>query len=147
VILTKVDGDSRVVRRCRCGTSRVKPIKFLGVEKTDAWSLSMIGPSRILGMGVLLSLIEQAEQKLGWDKAEKLAKLMKRRENAQDTDSFFCQYFVRDLGCFMIMRLRDKKVVGVFVRFSCATSFTSNDEFLANNSLHIQPSPKTESPI
>jgi signal recognition particle subunit SRP54 len=81
VILTKVDGDSRGGAALSVRHITGKPIKFLGVgEKTDA--LEPFHPdriaSRILGMGDVLSLIEQAEQKLDKDKAEKLAKKLKK---------------------------------------------------------------------
>ncbi|NRB38902.1 MAG: signal recognition particle protein [Pseudomonadales bacterium] len=77
VILTKTDADSRGGAALSVRTITGKPIKFMGVgEKTDA--LEPFHPdriaSRILGMGDVLSLIEQAEQKLDKKKAEKLAK-------------------------------------------------------------------------
>ena len=58
-----------------------KPIRFMGVgEKTDA--LEAFHPdrmaSRILGMGDVLSLIEEAEQKVDKDKAAKLAKKLSK---------------------------------------------------------------------
>src|SRR5450830_920499 len=58
-----------------------KPIKFIGMgEKSDA--LEPFHPeriaSRILGMGDVLSLIEQAEATLDKDKADKLAKKLKK---------------------------------------------------------------------
>ncbi|SDS83932.1 signal recognition particle subunit FFH/SRP54 (srp54) [Halopseudomonas xinjiangensis] len=81
VILTKVDGDARGGAALSVRHITGKPIKYLGVgEKTDA--LEVFHPdrvaSRILGMGDVLSLIEQAEQKLDKDKAEKLAKKLKK---------------------------------------------------------------------
>ncbi|MEJ6656275.1 MAG: signal recognition particle protein [Pseudomonas sp.] len=81
VILTKVDGDARGGAALSVRHITGKPIKFLGVgEKTDA--LEPFHPdriaSRILGMGDVLSLIEQAEQKLDKDKAEKLASKLKK---------------------------------------------------------------------
>ena len=81
VILTKVDGDARGGAALSVRHITGKPIKFLGVgEKTDA--LEVFHPdriaSRILGMGDVLSLIEQAESKLDKDKAEKLAKKLKK---------------------------------------------------------------------
>ena len=81
VILTKVDGDARGGAALSVRHITGKPIKFLGMgEKTDA--LEVFHPdrvaSRILGMGDVLSLIEQAEQKLDKDKAEKLAKKLKK---------------------------------------------------------------------
>lgn len=77
VILTKVDGDARGGAALSVRHITGKPIKFLGVgEKLDA--LEPFHPdrlaSRILGMGDVLSLIEEAEQKLDRSKAEKLAR-------------------------------------------------------------------------
>ncbi len=79
VILTKADGDARGGAALSIKEITGKPIKFLGVgEKTDA--LQPFHPeriaSRILGMGDVLSLIEEAELKLDKDKAEKMAKKM-----------------------------------------------------------------------
>ncbi|RGP54552.1 signal recognition particle protein [Pseudomonas abyssi] len=81
VILTKVDGDARGGAALSVRHITGKPIKFLGMgEKIDA--LEVFHPdrvaSRILGMGDVLSLIEQAEQKIDKDKAEKLAKKLKK---------------------------------------------------------------------
>jgi signal recognition particle subunit SRP54 len=81
VILTKADADSRGGAALSVRHITGKPIKFLGVgEKTTA--LDPFHPeriaSRILGMGDILSLIEDAEQKLDKDKAEKLAKKIKK---------------------------------------------------------------------
>lgn len=81
VILTKVDGDARGGAALSVRHITGKPIKFLGVgEKVDA--LEPFHPdrvaSRILGMGDVLSLIEQAEQKLDKAKAEKLANKLKK---------------------------------------------------------------------
>jgi signal recognition particle subunit SRP54 len=77
VILTKVDGDARGGAALSVKTITGKPIKFLGVgEKTDA--LEVFHPdriaSRILGMGDVLSLIEQAEQKVDKQQAARFAK-------------------------------------------------------------------------
>ena len=77
VILTKTDGDARGGAALSVRHITGKPIKFLGVgEKVDA--LEPFHPdrvaSRILGMGDVLSLIEEAERKIDKDKAEKLAK-------------------------------------------------------------------------
>jgi|TARA_B110000879_G_scaffold208208_1_gene293334 signal recognition particle subunit SRP54 len=77
VILTKVDGDARGGAALSVRHVTGKPIKFLGVgEKIDA--LEPFYPeriaSRILGMGDVMSLIEDVEQKVDRKKAEKLAK-------------------------------------------------------------------------
>ncbi|MBV1788966.1 signal recognition particle protein [Marinobacterium sp. D7] len=77
VILTKTDGDARGGAALSVRHITGKPIKFLGIgEKSDA--LEPFHPdrvaSRILGMGDVLSLIEEAERKIDKDKAEKFAK-------------------------------------------------------------------------
>lgn len=81
VVLTKSDADTRGGAALSVRSITGKPIKFLGMgEKTDA--LELFHPdriaSRILGMGDVLSLIEEAEQKLDKKKAEKLAKKIKK---------------------------------------------------------------------
>ncbi|MCV6604305.1 MAG: signal recognition particle protein Srp54, partial [Porticoccaceae bacterium] len=81
VILTKVDGDARGGAALSVRQVTGKPIKFLGVgEKTDA--LEPFHPdriaSRILGMGDVLSLIEEVEQKVDRKKAEKLVKKVQK---------------------------------------------------------------------
>ena len=77
VVLTKTDGDARGGAALSIRHVTGKPIKFLGVgEGMDA--LEPFHPdrvaSRILGMGDMLSLIEEVEQKVDQDKAEKLAR-------------------------------------------------------------------------
>ncbi|RRJ85248.1 signal recognition particle protein [Aestuariirhabdus litorea] len=81
VILTKADGDARGGAALSVRHITGKPIKFLGMgEKTDA--LEPFHPdriaSRILGMGDVLSLIEEAEQKLDKQKAETLARKIQK---------------------------------------------------------------------
>ncbi len=81
VVLTKADGDARGGAALSVRHVTGKPIKFLGVgEKTDA--LEPFYPdriaSRILGMGDMLSLIEDMERKVDKDKAEKLAKKVQK---------------------------------------------------------------------
>ena len=81
VVLTKVDGDARGGAALSVRAITGKPIKFLGMgEKSDA--LEPFHPdriaSRILGMGDVLSLIEQAEQTVDKAKAEKLTKKLKK---------------------------------------------------------------------
>ncbi len=77
VILTKADGDARGGAALSIRHITGKPIKFIGVgEKLDA--LEPFHPeriaSRILGMGDVMSLIEEVERKVDKEKAEKLAK-------------------------------------------------------------------------
>ncbi len=80
IILTKTDGDARGGAALSIRHITGKPIKFMGVgEKIEA--LEPFHPdriaSRILGMGDVLSLIEEVEQKVDQKQAEKLAKKVK----------------------------------------------------------------------
>lgn len=77
VVLTKIDGDARGGAALSIRQITGKPIKFLGVgEKSDA--LQPFHPermaSRILGMGDVLSLVEEVQRKVDHGKAEQLAK-------------------------------------------------------------------------
>ena len=77
IILTKMDGDARGGAALSIRTITGKPIKFIGVgEKIDM--LEPFHPdriaSRILGMGDVLSLIEQAQKTYDQKEAEKLQK-------------------------------------------------------------------------
>lgn len=81
VILTKVDGDARGGAALSVRHVTGKPIKFLGMgERSHA--LEPFHPdrlaSRILGMGDVLSLVEQVERSVDRDKAEKLAQKLKK---------------------------------------------------------------------
>ena len=79
VILTKTDGDARGGAALSVRHITGKPIKFLGVgEKIDA--LEPFHPdrivSRLLGMGDVLSLVEEISRKVDHKKAEKSVKKM-----------------------------------------------------------------------
>lgn len=81
VILTKTDGDARGGAALSVRQITGKPIKFIGTgEKTTA--LEPFYPdriaSRILGMGDVVSLVEEVEQKVDQDKAQKLARKIKK---------------------------------------------------------------------
>ena len=76
VVLTKTDGDARGGAALSVRYVTGKPIKFIGIsEKPDG--LDVFHPdriaSRILDMGDVLSLVEQVEQQVDQDKAQKLA--------------------------------------------------------------------------
>ena len=77
VVLTKADSDARGGAALSVKTITGQPIKFMGVSETvdglEAFHPDRLA-SRILGMGDILGLIEQAEQKLDKEKAEKVAK-------------------------------------------------------------------------
>jgi len=81
IILTKADGDAKGGAALSVREVTGKPIRFMGVgEKTDA--LETFHPdrmaSRILGMGDVLSLVEEIEGKVSRDKADKLQKKLKK---------------------------------------------------------------------
>lgn len=81
VILTKTDGDARGGAALSVKQITGQPIKFLGSgEKIDA--LEPFHPdriaSRILGMGDILTLIEEVERKADKQTSEKLAKKLKK---------------------------------------------------------------------
>ncbi|KDN09427.1 MAG: signal recognition particle protein [Gilliamella sp.] len=89
VILTKVDGDARGGAALSIRHITGKPIKFLGMgEKTDA--LEPFYPdriaSRILGMGDVLSLIEELQSNVDREKAEKIAKKLKKGDKFDFND-------------------------------------------------------------
>ena len=90
VILTKADGDARGGAALSVRHVTGKPILFLGTgEKTS--ELSPFHPdriaSRILGMGDMLSLIEEVEEKTDQEKAKKIARKLKKGKGF-DLDDF-----------------------------------------------------------
>ncbi len=101
VILTKVDGDARGGAALCVRYITGKPIKFLGMgEKTQA--LTPFYPdriaSRILGMGDVLSLIEDLEQEVDRKKATKLVEKV-RKGKGFDLNDFQQQLVqMRDMG-------------------------------------------------
>jgi signal recognition particle subunit SRP54 len=93
VILTKTDGDARGGAALSVRQITGKPIKFIGSgEKTDA--LQPFHPervaSRILGMGDVLSLVEDVQRHVDQEKAEKLARKIKKGKGF-DLDDFRSQ--------------------------------------------------------
>ncbi len=88
VILTKLDGDTRGGAALSVKAVTGRPIKFSGTgEKLD--DIEVFHPdrmaSRILGMGDVLTLIEEAEAKLDQKKAEELAeRMMKNKMDFND---------------------------------------------------------------
>ena len=93
VILTKLDGDTRGGAALSIRAVTGKPIKFAGTgEKLD--NLEAFHPdrmaSRILGMGDVLTLIEEAGAKLDQKKAEEAAR--KLQQNKFDLDDLLAQF-------------------------------------------------------
>ncbi len=81
IVLTKLDGDARGGAALSVRQVAGKPIKFAGVsEKPDG--LELFHPermaSRILGMGDVLSLVEEAQKRVNVEDAKKFAEKVKR---------------------------------------------------------------------
>ena len=95
VILTKLDGDTRGGAALSVKAVTGKPIKFAGTgEKLD--DIEVFHPdrmsSRILGMGDVLTLIEDAQNKLDEKKAEEMArKIMNDKLDFDDLNEQFNQ--------------------------------------------------------
>lgn len=81
VVLTKTDGDARGGAALSIRQVTGKPIKFLGIgeamEALEPFHPDRVA-SRILGMGDLLSLVEEVERKVDRKKSEKLVKKIKK---------------------------------------------------------------------
>jgi signal recognition particle subunit SRP54 len=106
VILTKADGDARGGAALSVRHITGKPIKFIGTgEKLDA--LEAFHPeriaSRILGMGDVLTLIEEVERKVDKDKAQKLAKKVQKGKGFDLQDFKEQLEQMRNMGGMMSM--------------------------------------------
>jgi signal recognition particle subunit SRP54 len=115
VVLTKMDGDARGGAALSIKQVTGQPVKFVGVgEKYDA--LEPFYPDRIaqriLGMGDVLSLIEEVQSKV--DQSEAEAQLEKLQKNQFTLDDFRRQLRqVKKLGSFSkIMKLLPDQLLG-----------------------------------
>src|SRR2546423_799030 len=115
VVLTKMDGDARGGAALSIKQVTGQPVKFVGVgEKYDA--LEPFYPDRIaqriLGMGDVLSLIEEVQSKVDQEEAE--AQLAKLQKNEFTLDDFRAQLRqVKKLGSFSkIMKLLPDQLLG-----------------------------------
>ena len=139
VILTKLDGDARGGAAISVKKVTGKPIKFVGTgEKLN--EIEEFHPdrmaSRILGMGDVLSIIEQAEEAFDKEEAEKLEKkLIKNKE--LDLNDYLAQLKqVKKMGSFSsILKMipgMNKLSVNVddkeFVRIEAIISSMTNEE-------------------
>ena len=81
IVLTKTDGDARGGAALSIREVTGKPIKFLGtgesVEALEAFHPDRVA-SRILGMGDVLTLVEEVERKVDRKQAEKIAAKLKK---------------------------------------------------------------------
>jgi signal recognition particle subunit SRP54 len=115
VVLTKMDGDARGGAALSIKQVIGQPVKFVGVgEKYDA--LEPFYPDRvaqrILGMGDVLSLIEEVQAKV--DQTEAAEQLKKLQQNEFTLDDFRAQLRqVKKLGSFSkIMKLLPDQLLG-----------------------------------
>jgi len=115
IVLTKMDGDARGGAALSIKQVTGQPVKFVGVgEKYDA--LEPFYPDRvaqrILGMGDVLSLIEQVQDKIDQEDAEaQLAKLQRNQFSLDDFRSQLRQ--VKKLGSFSkILKLLPDQLLG-----------------------------------
>lgn len=100
VILTKLDGDTRGGAALSVKAVTGKPIKFAGtgekLEDIEAFHPDRMA-SRILGMGDVLTLIEDAQDKMDQQKAEQMAqKIMSNKFDFNDLNDQFEQ--VKKMG-------------------------------------------------
>src|SRR2546427_4590531 len=115
VVLTKMDGDARGGAALSIKQVTGQPVKFVGVgEKYDA--LEPFYPDRvaqrILGMGDVLSVIEEVQSKVDQSEAEE--QLKKLQQNEFTLDDFRSQLRqVKKLGSFSkIMKLLPDQLLG-----------------------------------
>ena len=103
VVLTKLDGDTRGGAAISVKRVTGKPIKFIGTgeklnEFEDFHPDRMA--SRILGMGDVLSLIEQAEDQFDKEEAERLQKKLAKNKEF-DLDDYLAQLRqIKRMGSF-----------------------------------------------
>ncbi|VFP87755.1 Signal recognition particle protein [Candidatus Erwinia haradaeae] len=101
IVLTKVDSDTRGGAALSMCHITGQPIKFIGIgEKNEA--LEPFYPdriaSRILGMGDILSLIEDIENKVNREKAKKIASSFKKTNTFNLNDFLDHLQQLRDIG-------------------------------------------------
>ena len=93
IVLTKTDGDARGGAALAMHVVTGQPIKFIGTgEKIDAFEPFYPDriSARILGMGDILTLVEEAHHKVDHEKAKKLAKKFQKGK-AFDLEDFLVQ--------------------------------------------------------
>lgn len=119
VILTKLDGDTRGGAALSVRAVTGRPIKYAGIgEKLE--DIEIFHPdrmaSRILGMGDVLTLIEEAESKLDQKKAEQMAENLKK--NKFDMNDLLMQFEqIKNMGSIKSLLSKlpgvDKKIQDV----------------------------------
>ena len=139
VILTKLDGDMRGGAAISVKKVTGKPIKFIGTgEKLN--EIEEFHPdrmaSRILGMGDVLSIIEQAENAFDLEEAEKLEKKLRKNKELDLNDYLAQLKQVKKMGSFSsILKMipgMNKYNINVddkeFIRIEAIISSMTNEE-------------------
>lgn len=139
VVLTKLDGDTRGGAAISVKKVTGKPIKFAGTgEKLN--EIEEFHPermaSRILGMGDVLSIIEQAEEAFDAEEAEKLEKKLRKNKDLDLNDYLAQLKQVKKMGSFSsILKMipgMSKYSVNVddkeFIRIEAIISSMTNEE-------------------
>ena len=139
VILTKLDGDTRGGAAISVKKVTGKPIKFIGTgEKLN--EIEEFHPdrmaSRILGMGDVLSIIEQAEATFDMEEAEKLEKKLRKNKELDLNDYLAQLKQIKKMGSFSsILKMipgMNKYNVNVddkeFVKIEAIISSMTNEE-------------------
>lgn len=101
VILTKIDGDARGGAALSMRMITQQPIKFVGVgEKIEA--LEPFHPdrmaSRILGMGDIISLVEEAKRKVNQKHVEKISRKLKKGKPFDFEDFLIQLHQIKKMG-------------------------------------------------
>ncbi|MFW0056197.1 MAG: signal recognition particle protein [Coxiella endosymbiont of Dermacentor silvarum] len=101
IILTKIDGDARGGAALSMRMITQKPIKFVGVgEKIEA--LEPFHPdrmaSRILGMGDIISLVEEAQRKVNQKHVEKISRKLKKGKPFDFEDFLMQLHQIKKMG-------------------------------------------------
>ena len=125
IVLTKLDGDARGGAALSVRQVTGKPLKFAGVsEKPDG--LELFHPermaSRILGMGDVLSLVEEARKTLDLGEAKKFAEEVKKGKG------FDLEDFKRQIGQMRKMGGASALVDKLPAQFSQAAQSSQMDE-------------------
>ena len=130
VILTKLDGDTRGGAAISIKKVTGKPIKYIGTgEKLN--EIEEFHPdrmaSRILGMGDVLTLIEQAQEQFDAEEAEKLEKKFRKNKDFDLNDYLAQMKQVKKLGSISSLL---KKIPG-FGQYSDQVSDKELDKITA----------------
>lgn len=103
IVLTKLDGDTRGGAAISVKKVTGKPIKFIGtgekLNEMEAFHPDRMA-SRILGMGDVLSIIEQAEEKFDLEEAERLEKKLRKNKEFDLNDYLAQLRQVKKMGSF-----------------------------------------------